>query len=208
MAASSCPLPAFQPGAGGWELEALYKIVWDDRRLARADIRRDSGRRTPGTRNQLRPQGRRGFPVVIGEGSHPFPFRTRKLSPLPPMVLRGVTAWESRSLPGLFLKPASKRRAFFLYGSPDAAQIRLDNTARMCRDFLSAQIYLPRFPTPQLRGSAAGACTQRRDDSSTATTSSASNASLLKDRRLSPPARTSCGWSSSTTVVDWPRAAT
>ena len=28
-----------------------------------------------------------GFPVVIGEGSHPFPFRTRKLSPLPPMVL-------------------------------------------------------------------------------------------------------------------------
>src|SRR5436190_14525441 len=29
------------------------------------------------------------FPVVIGEGSHPFPFRTRKLSSLPPMVLRG-----------------------------------------------------------------------------------------------------------------------
>ena len=30
-----------------------------------------------------------GFPVVIGEGPHPFPFRTRKLSPLPPMVLQG-----------------------------------------------------------------------------------------------------------------------
>src|SRR6476660_8732570 len=29
------------------------------------------------------------FPVVIGAGSHPFPFRTRKLSLLPPMVLRG-----------------------------------------------------------------------------------------------------------------------
>ena len=29
------------------------------------------------------------FPVVIGEGSHPFPFRTRKLSSLPPMVLHG-----------------------------------------------------------------------------------------------------------------------
>ena len=28
------------------------------------------------------------FPVAIGEGSHPFPFRTRKLSLLPPMVLR------------------------------------------------------------------------------------------------------------------------
>ena len=29
------------------------------------------------------------FPVIIGEGSHPFPFRTRKLSPPPPMVLQG-----------------------------------------------------------------------------------------------------------------------
>ena len=29
------------------------------------------------------------FPVAIGEGSHPFPCRTRPLSPLPPMVLHG-----------------------------------------------------------------------------------------------------------------------
>src|SRR5437868_7712604 len=29
------------------------------------------------------------MPVVIGSGSHPFPFRTRKLSLIPPMVLRG-----------------------------------------------------------------------------------------------------------------------
>ena len=29
------------------------------------------------------------MPVVIGAGSHPFPFRTRKLSLLPPMVLHG-----------------------------------------------------------------------------------------------------------------------
>jgi hypothetical protein len=27
------------------------------------------------------------FPVAIGEGKHPFPFRIRKLSPLPAMVL-------------------------------------------------------------------------------------------------------------------------
>ena len=27
------------------------------------------------------------MPVVIGSGSHPFPFRTRKLSLIPPMVL-------------------------------------------------------------------------------------------------------------------------
>ena len=31
----------------------------------------------------------KSFPVVIGAGSHPFPFRTRKLSLLPPMVLCG-----------------------------------------------------------------------------------------------------------------------
>ena len=54
-----------------------------------------SGRRTPGTqdrwlagRQQCR-SANQGFPVVIGEGSHPFPFRTRKLSSLPPMVLHG-----------------------------------------------------------------------------------------------------------------------
>src|SRR5437763_5315702 len=29
------------------------------------------------------------LPVVIGSGSHPFPFRTRKLSLIPPMVLHG-----------------------------------------------------------------------------------------------------------------------
>src|SRR5437588_10439867 len=29
------------------------------------------------------------LPVVIGSGSHPFPFRTRKLSLIPPMVLWG-----------------------------------------------------------------------------------------------------------------------
>src|SRR5262249_32782169 len=29
------------------------------------------------------------FPVIVSEGSHPFPSRTRKLSPLEPMVLRG-----------------------------------------------------------------------------------------------------------------------
>ena len=32
--------------------------------------------------------GRQRFPVVTGAGSHPFPFRTRKLSLLPPMVLQ------------------------------------------------------------------------------------------------------------------------
>jgi hypothetical protein len=30
-----------------------------------------------------------GFPATLPEGSHPFPYRTRKLSPPGPMVLRG-----------------------------------------------------------------------------------------------------------------------
>ena len=40
-------------------------------------------------------------PVIIVERPHPFPFRTRKLSSLTPMVL---PSWrESRSSPGFFL---------------------------------------------------------------------------------------------------------
>ena len=38
------------------------------------------------------------FPVAIAEGPHPIPSRTRKLSPLAPMVLH-IFVWESRSLP-------------------------------------------------------------------------------------------------------------
>ena len=59
--------------------------------------------------------------AVIDGGSHPFPFRTRKLSLLSPMVL-GLRARESRSLQdsrplgrkrprGLFFMPASLRSA-------------------------------------------------------------------------------------------------
>src|SRR3989338_7830352 len=60
---------------------SAYEIVWDDRRSAlrvacelrctSADPRQNS------------------LPVVIGSGFHPFPFRTRKLSLIPPMVLCG-----------------------------------------------------------------------------------------------------------------------
>ena len=79
------------------------KIVWDDppsrlrrygaaspidgpaapKLAAQAEVgpqaAQDPGKAYPGTR----------MPVVIGSGSHPFPFRTRKLSLLPPMVLHG-----------------------------------------------------------------------------------------------------------------------
>src|SRR5262249_23948558 len=52
------------------------------------------------------------FPVVIGEGSHPFTFRTRKLSPLPPMVLRGKLRGRVGHCREYSQKPASMRRAF------------------------------------------------------------------------------------------------
>ena len=61
------------------------EIVWDDppKLAAQAEVgpqaAQDPGKAYPGTR----------MPVVIGSGSHPFPFRTRKLSLIPPMVLHG-----------------------------------------------------------------------------------------------------------------------
>ena len=80
---------------------SLFDIVWDDSDSARSrELRRASHAglsaeapqgakaETPGNQIQTLDRGFR-FPVVIGEGSHPFPFRTRKLSSLPPMVLRG-----------------------------------------------------------------------------------------------------------------------
>src|SRR5438093_11764495 len=48
--------------------------------LSRRSSRSERSRRDP---RQL------SLPVVIGSGSHPFPFRTRKLSLIPPMVLHG-----------------------------------------------------------------------------------------------------------------------
>src|SRR6187431_2358789 len=54
------------------------------------------------------------FPVAIGAGSHPFPFRTRKLSLLPPMVLPaqvGGRVGRCRGLnqPGRLPRQGSKR---------------------------------------------------------------------------------------------------
>ncbi len=73
---------------------ALYKIVWDDPPPPPGGCGATARFRGPAA-PKLRKGAKAGpqatispFPVVIGEGSHPFPFRTRKLSPLPPMVLR------------------------------------------------------------------------------------------------------------------------
>jgi hypothetical protein len=69
------------------DIQLLFDIVWDDppalaerpSRLARLRL---------AERAKAGPQAA-SLPVVIGAGSHPFPFRTRKLSLLPPMVLHG-----------------------------------------------------------------------------------------------------------------------
>src|SRR5207253_6823458 len=58
----------------------LTALRWASRiALVRRSSRRERGRDPRQT----------SLPVVIGAGSHPFPFRTRKLSLLPPMVLCG-----------------------------------------------------------------------------------------------------------------------
>jgi hypothetical protein len=46
-------------------------------------------------------------PVAIAKRTHPFPFRTRKLSSSAPMVVGGATPCESRMLPGLSFHSSS-----------------------------------------------------------------------------------------------------
>jgi hypothetical protein len=92
------------------------QIVWDDLRSSRADIWHAASEEPQATK--IPPHGGSSFPVVIGEGSHPFPFRTRKLSPLPPMVLHAQVCGRVGHCRGLFPKgPMRKRRAFFILGS-------------------------------------------------------------------------------------------
>ena len=74
----------------------FFEIVRDDRQGDEAWLRaafRLVGPRTNKICDSLVDRARfderntTSFPVVIGAGSHPFPFRTRKLSLPPPMVL-------------------------------------------------------------------------------------------------------------------------
>ena len=86
------PRPALAPFGLRQVSTVLYnKMLWDD---PPPRLRRDGGAsRIRGSPAKARRRAEVGpqtpsFPVVIGAGSHPFPFRTRKLSLLPPMVLR------------------------------------------------------------------------------------------------------------------------
>src|SRR5712691_2071189 len=60
----------------------------------------------------------RSFPATIAEGSHPFPFRTRKLSPPAPMVLR----WQRRGRVGhrrdKYQEARGHAAGFLLYPGP------------------------------------------------------------------------------------------
>ena len=128
---------------------------------------RSRGRATfcPRTRCAVRPPGHRARPgplqpnaprwsaTMAGE-VHPVPFRTRKLSPLAPMVLRS-SPWESRtSLTNeghlLFSGPAgSNRRARFSFGRgplvcPGAAT---PSRFHRCRFPWSTRPRLPLRPT-------------------------------------------------------------
>ncbi len=53
--------------------------------------------------------------VIIGEGKHTFPSRTRSLSPQPPMVVRPLLSCESRSSPVLWSAHSERRERTFFY---------------------------------------------------------------------------------------------
>ena len=61
--------------------------------------------------------GQIGFPVVTGAGSHPFPFRTRKLSLPPPMVLHPQGCGRVGRCRGFIrqARVASQQRGLFLF---------------------------------------------------------------------------------------------
>src|SRR5438094_5038863 len=92
----------------------LFDIVWDDLTFALGDAcewRREGG-------NPRQPS----LPVVIGSGSHPFPFRTRKLSLIPPMVLHGKLCWRGVRCSPYSCQPASFCSRSFVY-TPTSDQI-------------------------------------------------------------------------------------
>src|SRR5216684_5475529 len=52
--------------------------------------------------------------VILPRGIHPFPSRTRKLSPAGPMVLHAPSVWERRSLPALIKASLRDQIGLFL----------------------------------------------------------------------------------------------
>lgn len=74
------------------------------------------------------------FPVVIGAGSHPFPFRTRKLSLLPPMVLRGKLRGRVGRCRDYSQGPVVEKRRALSFSTPEVTLARADSEAARSRD--------------------------------------------------------------------------
>src|SRR5438067_10105080 len=66
------------------------------------------------------------FPVVLPEGPHPIPSRTRKLSPPGPMVLHGSPCGRVGRRRSLFPAPAVAHSDGGLPGSPRATKKSVD----------------------------------------------------------------------------------
>ena len=65
------------------------------------------------------------FPVPMVVGPHPFPFRTRQLSPLTPMVLQPQGCWESRKAPDYSKTRSREIAAGFLLSSAVRSRVRI-----------------------------------------------------------------------------------
>src|SRR3970040_2941294 len=98
-------------------------MVWDDRQCDEAWLLAPL--------RAVGPQAT-SFPVVIGAAFHPFPFRTRTLSPPPPMVLHAQVCGRVGHCRDYFRRKGPLqilRRAFFLRiripGPPDYRLRRL-----------------------------------------------------------------------------------
>ena len=92
--------------------QALYKIVWDDLRSSRADIWRAASEGPQATK--IPPLRRIKFPGGHRRGVTPVPIPNTEVKPSTADGTAWETAWESRSLPGLFSRPPSKEGGLFL----------------------------------------------------------------------------------------------
>src|SRR6185295_7426481 len=135
------------------EGRSLTNIVWDDPRFTRRYL----ARLVEGSQAIT-------FPVVIGERSHPFPFRTRKLSSLPPMVLRGKLRGRVGHCRDYFEGPSPIATGLFFFiirgaSPPDSPARSLARRSRcVTRRTPAAPSHAPTGTAPRAPGSpAAGA---------------------------------------------------
>ena len=91
------------------------------------------------SRKQIVRHSKHRFSVAIAKGSHPFPSRTRKLSPSAPMVLPGKLGGRVGRRRNFFQNPESKIDSGFLIscnwiisGDLDLYCQQSDNTASGC----------------------------------------------------------------------------